>query len=59
MVSAGWVPAEVAGMSLAWVQRAAASWERAVLAVQTNTTRVTGWTVDGRSPSRTAGTRWT
>ena len=35
----GWVPAEVAGMVLSWFQVAAASWDRAELAVQTNTIR--------------------
>jgi hypothetical protein len=35
----GWVPAEVAGVLLSWFQMAAASWERAEFAVQTNTNR--------------------
>ena len=45
--SAGWVPAEAAGIVLARRHSAAASWERAEFAVQTNSTRA-------RTPS-TAG----
>ena len=37
--SAGCVPAEVAGIGLRRFHNAAASWERAELCVQTNTTR--------------------
>ena len=39
----GWVPADVPGMLLSWFQVAAASWDRAELAVQTNTTRGARW----------------
>ena len=44
-------------MSLARAQRAAASWERAVLAVHTNTTRVTGWVADRQEPVERGGRR--
>ena len=39
IAAAGWVPAETAGTVLAWRHSAAARWERAELAVHTNSTR--------------------
>ena len=38
-LAAGWVPADTAGTALIAFQRAAANWDRAEFAVQTNTTR--------------------
>ena len=53
---AGWVPAEVAGTGLVSFHSAAASWERAELWVQTNTTRTASCSVIGRRTSSAPGT---
>ena len=54
--AAGWVPAEPAGRPVASRHSAAASWERAELAVQTNRASPSSTGRDGASPSR-ASTR--
>ena len=46
--SAGWVPAEVAGAPVSWRHRAAATWERAELCVQTNSAGSAGSRAPGR-----------
>jgi hypothetical protein len=57
--SAGWVPADVAGTRLDAVHAAAASWDRAELCVQTNTTRAAGRENSGVKPAKALGTNRT
>ena len=59
IAAAGWVPAEATGTSLACCQSAAASWDRAEFAVQTNTIRLASAAERGARPSNAPGTRRT